>query len=182
MKRSTVLAIGLLAIVPFTPALAADHPQQLPGWQPAPFSDFTLPAGSYCPFALQINILENDAIVATTKSFPDGTAEQQVYMGPQLIRLSNAETGKSTVTYIDGILVYDYATDGSFKLTALGKNMAAFRIGVDGYAPGFYFIDGYHLIQYPANFANARQMLSAIGVETNYCQTLSGHRHGPDHD
>jgi hypothetical protein len=171
MTRSIALTLALVALLPVT-ARAADHPQQLPGWAPAPFPDVTLPAGSYCSFALKIEYLQNDAIVATTKLFGDGTPEQQVYMGPQLIRFTNVDSGKSTLTYLDGILVYDYANDGSFTLTALGKNGAGFRPS-DGYPAGLYFVDGYHVIQYPAN-GGARQMLSAIGVETNYCQKLSG--------
>lgn len=177
MKRSIALALGLLALLPVTSALAHDHPQELPGWEPAPFSSFTLAAGTFCPFTIQVDILRNDAIGAITKSFPDGTPEQQVLMGPQLIRLINVETGRSTETFLDGIQIFDYEGDGSFTLTNIGKNMVAFLDG-DNFPAGFYFVDGYNVVQYtPTGTGYSREMLSAIGVQTSYCQTLSGHKH-----
>jgi len=175
MKRFAMSVIGLLTLLALTPALAADHPQVLPGWNPEPFSDFTLPAGTYCPFALKLDILRNDAIGAITKTYPDGSTQEKVLMGPQLIRVSNVETGKSTVTFLDGIQIIDYATDGSIELTNLGKNMVGFLAG-DDFPAGFYFIDGYHLVDYAPGFAS-RHMASAIGVETNYCETLKGRKH-----
>jgi hypothetical protein len=175
MKSATVVVIGLLTTLRFTSARAGDHPPTLPGWQPAPFSGFTLPAGTFCPFALKAEVLRNDAIVATTKSFADGTPEQQVYMGPQLYRFSNIDTGASVLTLLDGILIYDFASDGSFTITAIGKNGLGFR-PIDGFPAGLYLVDGYHVVRYGAN-GGPRQMLSAIGIETSYCQTLGHHQH-----
>jgi hypothetical protein len=170
MKRSAILTLGLLTTLVVGKTALADDPQKLPGWTPIPFSDFTLPG--VCPFTIVVKILENDAIGATTKTFPDGSPQEQIFMGPQRLRLSNADTGKSVVTFLDGIEIFDYGSDGSLLLTDIGKNIVTFFPG-DPFGAGFYFVDGYHQVYYAPNGA-AREMRSAIGVEKNYCQILAG--------
>jgi hypothetical protein len=139
-RRIILVALAALLLVPVAAAQAAKKVRT-----PVGNTDSVLPA-SFCGYPLALHVLV-DREIATT--FPDGS--QRVH-GKLVVRLSNADTGRSLVTDISG--PYTVSADGN-TVVLHGRSLVSLNASQGG--PGVFLTNG-KVVLTPAgaDFGNAR--------------------------
>jgi hypothetical protein len=115
IRLVSAVVVGLvIAAVPASTAMARG-----PKWQFAQADPFTLPA-DVCGFPVLVEPLRNDEYSKTVQH-PDGSLTIQI-TGFFSSRYTNVETGTSLTARISGPITIQVSPDGSFDVTARGRN------------------------------------------------------------
>lgn len=161
---AALAAAALVAALP-APASAASGDIAPGAWEPAPQEEFELPAGARCDFAVRSESIVDEVRKLTVSTYPDGSPERELYQGPLIGRLTNLDTGASTITDASGSARIEYGTDGSMTWYVTGPVLFGFRENGGTLPKGLYIIDGEYVVQF-----------SPTGIKT---LTM---RHGTVHD
>lgn len=170
IRSAAVSAVAAAALLFPTSAVAGDGAG--PPWTPYSASDWSVPAGERCDFALSSEVLRDKERVRTTEWFPDGSPRVQEFTGQLVVRLTNEESGESVVRNLTGRADVEYFADGAWSMVLVGGHFAA---GIpEGGAPGkgFYVVTGrgaeLHID------ADGRRTLTADQASMeNICETLA---------
>ena len=169
MRLLTILlstAALLTATLSGTAAAATEGPR----WERSPAEDFTSPAGDLCPFTLHSEVLFDRVYVRTT-TYPDGSPRVQEFAGPLVVRLTDAETGRSVVRSLSGAARLTYDPDGAYDFALVGPAAVGFRTANgDSLPTGYYVLDGRHVVRFGAD--GTRTLTADRGPEENICTTL----------
>jgi hypothetical protein len=164
--RRTVIATGvalLSATCALLPAAApasadVDAPRASEArvhepWVPLPSSPFDLAAGDYCAFPVHGDPIVDEVRVKTVVRYPDGSPKRQLATGALMFRITNTESGASTVADAGGSAVFDLFPDGSQTWHVIGPVLARFKDGVANIPRGVWTIDGVYDVHFsPTGF------------------------------
>jgi hypothetical protein len=139
-------------------------------WEPYRTQPFTSPAGQSCAFPLKGEPVHDEEQIATLATFPDGTPKQQIIRGDLRVRYTNLDTGAAVEKDLNGVGYLEYETTGASTFHLFGPAAVGFR-PTDPYPPGFYALDGYHVI-YTAPGRAFREMKVDAGTEHNICADI----------
>ena len=140
-------------------------------WQPVHEQPFTQPAGAVCPFALHGDIVTDHVLVRTLQTYPDGSAEEQEFAGPLVIRFTNLSTGASVERNLTGIAYFFYQPDGTIEGHGLGHIAIGIHAVNTSPPPGEYVITGsYTFLLRPDG---TRDFTVQGGTVENLCDTLA---------
>ena len=140
-------------------------------WQPVHEQPFTQPAGAVCPFALHGDIVTDHVLVRTLQTYPDGSAEEQEFAGPLVIRFTNLSTGASVERNLTGIAYFFYEPDGTIEGHGLGHIAIGIHAVNTSPPPGEYVITGsYTFVLRPDG---TRDFTVQGGTVENLCDTLA---------
>jgi hypothetical protein len=120
------------------PATAASHG----GWTPVSIPPFDAAAGVLCAFPVHYEAIVNQARTKVVATYPDGSPKRELGTGALFLRLSNTDSGASTVVDTSDSVVIDYRTDGSRVMHTIGPVIALVREGTSNLARGIYAING----------------------------------------
>ena len=116
MKRlASVIVTSVVLLGVFAQPAAARGPK----WQFAQADPFTLPTG-VCEFPVLVEAVQNREYSKTTPN-PDGSLTIQI-TGFFSTRYTNLDSGASLTAKISGPITIVIAADGSFDVTARGRN------------------------------------------------------------
>ena len=141
-------------------------------WMPFRAADFSLPAGSRCPFALSGHVLEDQERIRTLATFPDGSPSRQRVKGPLGVRYTNDDSGASVVRDLTGDAFIDTRNDRSFTFTLKHGHLAVGLGAGDPGGPAFLVLTGRG---FTVDFAadGRRTVTPGRGSVENICQTLA---------
>jgi hypothetical protein len=140
-------------------------------WKPYRSEPWTAPAGKYCTFPLQLDIVADQEEVRVTARYPDGSVRAEEYRGELIVGFTNVETGERIQRDVSGRGAATYYQDGN---TASFGGVGPFGIGFraeDDYPQGYYVLNGVHNITYDKD--GTKHMAIAVGPEENVCETLT---------
>jgi hypothetical protein len=120
------------------PAMAASHG----GWTPVSIPPFDAAAGVLCAFPVHYDAIVNQARTKVVATYPDGSPKRELGTGALFLRLSNTDSGASTVVDTSDSVVIDYRPDGSRVMYTVGPVIALVREGTSNLARGIYAING----------------------------------------
>jgi hypothetical protein len=140
-------------------------------WEPYRTSGFTASAGQLCDFPLRSEPVLDEEMVATLSTFPDGAPRVQAFKGALHVRLTNLESGASTVEDLSGKALVHYFADGSYTMYLYGPVGVGFQPG-DAYATGFYVLDGFHVVHTGPGRTD-RRIVADAGTEHDVCEELA---------
>jgi hypothetical protein len=103
---------------------------------------FDAAAGVLCDFPVHYDAIVNRARTKVVQTYPDGSPRRALGTGALFLRVSNADTGESTVVDTSDSAVTDFATDGSRVLHTVGPVIALVRAGTSNLSRGIYAING----------------------------------------
>ena len=166
---AAVIAIGAAVLGFGAPASAASPPGS--GWFSVPEDPFDRAAGVECDFPIHAQATVSEVYGKTTKTYPDGTPSQQVFVGPLVYRVTNTDNGKSYDANASGSAVVDYGTDGSQKWYVIGPILLNSHDGHSNLPRGIWVIDGVYTITFDASGHNVVTLIS--GSEDNVCDHIA---------
>jgi len=82
-------------------------------WIPVPSAPFDLAAGVRCDFPVHGEPTVDKVRKMVLRTYPDGSAKREMYVGALIFRLTNTTTGASVDVDISGTGVVDYRPGGS---------------------------------------------------------------------
>lgn len=144
---AVLAAVALVAAAP-APASGASGDIAPGAWEPAPQAAFELPAGARCDFAVRSEPIVDEVRKLTVSTYPDGSPERELYQGALIGRLTNLETGASTITDASGSARIEYGTDGSMTWYVTGPVLVGFRADAGSLPKGLYIIDGEYVLRF----------------------------------
>lgn len=154
MRQMLVIAVSVIAVLAGV-AVPADASSggSGQGWVPVTIPPFDAAAGVLCDFAVHYDVIVNHARTKVVATYPDGSPKRQLGTGALFLRLSNAETGASTVVDTSDSAVTHFRTDGSKVTTTVGPVIALVREGTSNLPRGIYSIKGIARVENsPTNF------------------------------
>ena len=161
MRRTIVIALAATAalIGAGTPASANTGSTPDGGvvvnrpWMPFPAPPFDLAAGAYCAFPVHAEATVNKVRTKVLEEYPDGSPKVQIGTGALKFRMTNTDTGASTIADAGGSAVFHFFPDGSKTWDVIGPVLGAFKDGVANIPRGVWTINGiYHIDFSPTNF------------------------------
>lgn len=164
--------IALIAAVVTAFGLAAGSPAAASssgGWEPAPSSPATAPAGSRCDFAVHLDQVVDDVQKRVLATYPDGSVQREEYKGPLIVRVTNVDTGKSVDVNASGHAFVDYHPDGSYTWSWTGPVLMGFG-DASNHAKGLYLLTGEYIVDFVDGYRLVRY---AEGAERDLCAELS---------
>lgn len=173
MSRTLPLAVGVavgcatLAVGVLPAASSGPNPG---GWAPYRTDGFTRAAGELCPFALESRVAFDREFVRTTSTYANGDPKRQEYVGPLVVKVTNADTGRSVQRDLSARAVVTYDPDGAYAFDISGPVAVGFYDG-DDLPQGFYVLRGRHTVRFEAD--GSRRLVADHGREENLCETLS---------
>jgi hypothetical protein len=168
-KLMALVLMGSLGML-LTPTTAlADKPGP---WAPSPASDFTLAAGTRCPFTLGGEVVSDKERIRTLETNPDGSPRVQEVVGQLKTRFTNLETGASVVRNLTGTGIIEFLPDGSEVLTLQGGHFAVGLGPTDEGGPAFLIFtgSGFSVLFAPDG---SRHVTYGNGTVENICETLA---------
>ena len=143
----------------------------LGGWVPAPTAPFDRAAGVLCDFAIHGEPVVDEVRVKTIATYPDGSPKEQLATGALTIRVTNTETGASTVADASGSALFVFGTDGSSTWYVVGPIVAGFRDNGGNLPRGFYKIDGVYTLAFSPT--NVRTLTMIHGTVHDVCADIA---------
>lgn len=170
MSIPRVIAVAALLCAALAAAPAgASSPSP---WSPYRSSDFTLPAGARCPFALAGHVVFDRERIRTLQGEPSGTPRRQEVRGPLVVRYVNVDTGASVVRNLTGDAILDARADGSSAITLRHGHLAVGLGATDPGGPAFLILTGRGFsVSFSA--AGGRALSLGTGRVENLCRTLA---------
>lgn len=141
-----------------------------PSWHPAPTAPFDIPAGVDCAFATHGDPIVDEVRELDLTTYPDGSPKEAIFAGPLILRMTNADTGKTYDADASGSAVVGFGTDSSQHWKWTGPVLVGFRAGKANHAQGLYLLDGQYELQITADH---QLTLRGVGRETDVCAQLS---------
>ncbi|MGH3383142.1 MAG: hypothetical protein ACRDO1_01050 [Nocardioidaceae bacterium] len=171
LLRHLVLALSVAVPLSLTPAAWAESRGP---WSDVASSDFSVPAGARCPFALSSTVLSDDEQIRTLSTFEDGTPRTQKVVGQLIVRLTNEDTGASVERNLTGNGIFTWRADGTLQELALqGGHFAAGLQPTDPEGPAFLVFTGAgHAVSFAPD--GTRTVTRGSGPVENICTTLAG--------
>jgi hypothetical protein len=173
----TAAVMAALAVAAAPAGASAGNPEPASntaaggGWIPIPIPPLDAPAGLLCDFAVHYDVIVNEARLKVLQTYADGTPKRDISLGAVFLRVSNAETGSSTVVDTSDTAVTEHGTDGSRDILAVGPVVVLVRAGTSNLARGFYAIDGVTRVAIsPTGFKNVTLVHASIH---NVCDDLA---------
>jgi len=146
VRRTIVIVLAALVAL-----LGAAPPAQAgTGWVPFPSPPFDLAAGVVCGFGVHGEPTVDEVRVKTIEEYPDGSPKRQLAVGALKIRLTNTDTGASTIADAGGSAVFEFFLDGTRKWHVIGPVLAAFREGGANIPRGLWTLNGVYDIFFSA--------------------------------
>jgi hypothetical protein len=173
MRRITtaasLFAAGLMTAVlgVANPAAAASNG----GWVRFPTPSFDQAAGVECDFPIHAQPIIDQVYGKTTKTFPDGTPEQQIFVGPLVVRVTNTDNGHSYDADASGSAIVDYGTDGSQFWRVIGPVLLGSKAGTGNLPRGLWVVDGVYTIAFTADGHKTVTLIH--GTEDNVCDHIA---------
>jgi hypothetical protein len=146
VRRTIVIALAAVAALLGTAAPASAKAGS--PWVPWPSAPFDLAAGAYCAFAVHGEPTVDKVRVKTIAEYPDGSPKRQLATGALMFRMTNTETGASTIADAGGSAVFDLFPDGSRTWHVIGPVLAAFKDGASNIPRGVWTINGVYEINF----------------------------------
>ena len=156
MRRTIVIALAAVAALLGTATQASANTGSTlrtgilvhNPWVPWPSAPFDLAAGAYCAFAVHGEPTVDKVRVKTIEEYPDGSPKRQLATGALMFRMTNTETGASTIADAGGSAVFDLFPDGSQTWHVVGPVLAAFKDGASNIPRGVWTINGIYDINF----------------------------------
>jgi hypothetical protein len=147
MRRFITIAVAVAAALAAALAAGAapagaSTTARPPGWEPVVIPPLDAPAGVLCDFPVHYDAIVNHARTKVVQTYPDGSPRRQLGTGALFLRVSNADTGRSTVVDTSDSTVTDFGTDGSRVVHTVGPVIALVRAGTSNLPRGIYAING----------------------------------------
>ncbi|MFI5911663.1 hypothetical protein [Dactylosporangium sp. NPDC051541] len=139
MRRTVTIAAAAAAVLATTATPAAATPA---GWTPVPIPPFDAPAGVLCDVPVHYDAIVNRAMTKVVQAYPDGSPKRELATGALFLRLTNPDTGRSTVVDTSDTAVTDHDTDGSRTIHTVGPVIALVRADTSNLPRGIYAING----------------------------------------
>lgn len=159
---------GLASVAGFAAPASASSPSP---WQRYHEQSFTEPAGDVCPFALHGDIVQDHELFRTLQTYPDGSPEEQEFVGPLVIRFTNLSTGASVERNLTGTGYFFYEPDGSIRGHGLGHIAIGIHAVNTSPPPGEYVLTGsFNFVLRPDG---TRDFTIQGGTMENLCDTLA---------
>jgi hypothetical protein len=176
-KLATIVAATSLAAVGLATSAAAPAvgDQDSSPWIRFHQPDFSVSAGSGCPFQVDAHVLNDKEYFQNVEFFDDGTPKAQRFKGLLVIRFTNVDTGASVTKNVNGRALEEFRPDGSFaKITILtGHFTGSFKTG-DNVAPGVYYVSGTGSSETVNPDGTKSLELGKNGSAENLCPELTG--------
>jgi hypothetical protein len=171
MRRRIMLVVAVLvAAVGFAvPANAAASPGN--DWFRVPNPPFDVAAGVECAFGVHAVSIVDQVYGKTLQSYPDGTPEQQIFVGPLVVRVTNTDNGRFYDANVSGSAIVHYGSDGSQTWDVVGPVLLNVRAGRSNLAQGIWVVNGVYQLVFPASGQNAVHLVR--GTELNVCDKIS---------
>ncbi len=140
-------------------------------WQPYPTAPFVLPAGQYCAFQVNVDVVADEGEIRVDARYPDGAVRVDEFRGKLVVRFV-ASSGKSAERDLSGSGWMELYPDGVTRksFTGVGPFGARFEAR-DAYPQGYYRFDGLTVITFDRD--GTRHVPFATGPRENLCETLS---------
>lgn len=169
-RTTAALILAAGALLPAVPASAVeDNPSP---WTPYTSDDFVTDAGEVCSFAVGGEVVSDKERYRTTEWFPDGSPRYQEWTGQLITRFTNLDSGESVERNLTGRGDFEFFSDGSWSLTAVGGHFAgAMGPGSDP-EPGWFVVRGSDYTLHSDAEGN-RSLTSGHGTVENLCETLA---------
>jgi hypothetical protein len=125
-----LVAAGAIA----TPASAAS---------PAPWQPFrSRPFAEVCPFALRGDIVSRHELLRMLARYPDGSPQEQEFVGPLVIKYTNLSTRTSVERNLTGTGYFFFDPDGTIRGHGLGHIGIGIHTGNVAPPAGEYVLTG----------------------------------------
>ena len=161
-----------IAILVTTGAIATPASAASPApWQPFRSEPFTDAAGEVCPFAVRGDVVSDHELMRTLASYPDGSPQEQEFVGPLLIKYTNLTTGASVERNLTGTGYFFFDPDGTIRGHGLGHIGIAVHTGNVAPPPGEYVLTG--SFDFVLNSDGTRSFDVQGGTVENLCTTLA---------
>ncbi|HEY2792450.1 MAG TPA: hypothetical protein VGJ28_08850 [Micromonosporaceae bacterium] len=171
MRRLIVLAAAtLLAVVGFAVPANAAAPSG-GGWFRVPNPPFDVAAGVECAFPIHAVAIVDQVYGKTLQSYPDGSPEQQAFVGPLVVRVTNTDNNRSYDANASGSAIVHYGTDGSQTWDVVGPVLLNVKAGRSNLAQGIWIVNGIYQLVFPATGPNSVHLVR--GTELNVCNKIS---------
>jgi hypothetical protein len=158
--------LGLSAV----PAAAGSNAYGASGWEPSPSAPADVPAG-VCAFPVHLDFPVDVVKGRVLSTYPDGSVQREAFNGPLLTKVTNVDSGVSTVVNASGSAIVDFQPDGSQLWNVAGPVLFGFRSGfANNHAPGLFVLAGNYTVLIAATGRTVRQ---AKGTEKDVCAMLS---------
>lgn len=166
---AALAAAALVATGP-VPAAAAAGDQGVHGWVPAPQMPFDQPAGARCDFPVHVEAVVDEVRKLVLERYPDGSPQREMYEGDLLTKVTNTETGASTLVDAGGSAMVEYATDGSMTWYVTGPVLFGFGENAGTLPRGVWQIDGQFVVEFSPTYYKTLTMVH--GTTHNVCTDL----------
>jgi hypothetical protein len=140
-------------------------------WQPYFSGSFTEAAGDVCPFAVQADDIQDHEEFRTLATYPDGSPQEQEFVGLLVYRYTNLSTGASVVRNLTGTGYFFYQPDGSTTGHGDGHIGLSVHAGNTDPPPGEYVITGAYDFTLEADGTVHFDLRG--GTAENLCDTLA---------
>ncbi|MGW4158648.1 hypothetical protein [Streptomyces sp. NPDC004788] len=116
------------------------------GWEPAPSSAWSYPAGARCDFAVQGAPVVDEVVRRTIGVQEDGTKVVE-YKGDLVVRVLNPATGTTYDADASGRALVELHPDHSQTWYVVGPILAGFAEGGGNVPRGLYTVDGAYTLE-----------------------------------
>jgi len=166
--RRAILAAFLPALTALAGLVAVGTAQAR---EPVTVSPFTLPAGVFCPFAIDVGVVANNEYQDVT-TLADGTTITKI-TGKLVLSFKNDSTGYTIVRNVSGPTTETVHPDGTG--TEVGAGNSSWEFGPNSQAntgePGLVFTSGRVVLSFTGDVLTG---FSLSGTQVNGCDLLAG--------
>ncbi|MGW5424433.1 hypothetical protein [Streptomyces sp. NPDC003943] len=138
-------AVGAALLTTAAPA-GATATATADGWEPAPSSAWSYPAGARCDFAVQGTPVVDEVVRRTVGVQADGTKVVE-YKGDLVVRVLNSATGATYDADAGGRALVEIHPDHSQTWYVVGPILAGFAEGGGNVPRGLYTVDGAYTLE-----------------------------------
>ncbi|MFJ9827541.1 hypothetical protein ACIRSU_24730 [Streptomyces sp. NPDC101160] len=139
-------AVGAALLTAAAPAGATGTGAPGSGWEPAPSSAWSYPAGARCDFAVRGAPVVDEVVRRTVGVRADGT-EVVEYKGDLVVRVLNPATGRTYDADASGRALVELHPDHSQTWYVVGPILAGFAEGGGNVPRGLYTVDGAYTLE-----------------------------------
>ena len=168
--RRTATVVLTAAVLGLASAPAWAEPTGAGGWEPAPSSPVTIPAGARCSFAVKLEPIVDGVQRRVLETYPDGSVKREEFKGTLIERVTNLDSGASEDVNASGHAYVDHHVNGDVTWSWDGPVIMGFAPGHSNHAPGLFRLTGEFVVDFVSGDRIVRR---ADGSERNLCTELS---------
>ncbi|MEW2374503.1 hypothetical protein AB0883_00150 [Micromonospora sp. NPDC047812] len=133
-------------------AAALAEASRFGSWVPAPQEAFEMPAGARCDFAVRVRPVVDEVRKLVLETYPDGAPKRELYTGALVNRVTNLETGATSLADASGTSLVTYDTDGSMTWYVVGPVLLGFRENAGSLPRGLWLVDGVFRVEFTPTY------------------------------